>query len=429
MPWTLIQTKNLEQKSNIEELVNRVAELEVQLMEANGLIDSIREGSIDAFVLEKDGQPKIYSLESIDYTYRILIEKFGEGALSISGEGLILYCNVYFSRLIGKPIAKIIGSYFQSLTSTPDEFKQLLDKLDSGPSKGEILLECEGAHIPVYVSLTSLQPHLPAIGMIVTDLTKNKEHEAQIYQYQKELEQKINELHTMNHDLEQFVHIISHDIKEPLRKIVSYGGRLHTELSGHANPGAIKNLGIIHDATMRLNLLVDDLVQYSSSSRDETKFMEVDLMRIVAAVLEDTELLIRERKAQISYSGLPKIWGSEVQMRQLFSNLIINAIKYSKKEETPQIVISTQLIDNPGTHQENQSYYKIVVSDNGIGIETQYLQKIFTIFQRLHNQSEYSGTGIGLAICKKIMENHEGRIEVKSEPGQGSEFYLYLPVI
>ncbi|MES2681570.1 MAG: ATP-binding protein [Bacteroidota bacterium] len=418
----------MEKNKYIDELLDKIKELEERLFDATTLMDAIKDGSIDAFVLNKEGRSDIYALESIDYTYRILIEKFGEGALSISQDGLILYCNFYFSELMNIPIGKIMGSYFQDYVSNTEDFKILLAQLKTGLSKGEIFLKTAGQEIPVYISLTSLQPYLPAIGMIVTDQTQNKKHESEIYLYQKELELKIKELDHMNRDLEQFVHIISHDIKEPLRKIISYGERLKKDLTGGLNESSIKNLNIICDATVRLNLLVDDLVQYSFSSRDKSGFKELDLTEIIKQVLNDIELAVDEHQAQIIFKDLPKIYGSEVQMRQLFSNLVINAIKYSKKNTAPVVNITSSYVsgfpEDPG-----KIYHKISVSDNGIGIEEQYLQKIFTIFQRLHSQSEYSGTGIGLAICKKIMENHDGRIDVESKLNKGSKFSLYLPVI
>ncbi len=412
-----MDNKNL----NTEALLQKIVQLEEQLFEANAFMDAIRDGSIDAFVLNKKGQSNLYALESIDYTYRILIEKFSEGAITISNDGFILYCNSYFAELLQIPITKITGSDFHDLVTEPDHFRSLLDKLQAGPSKGEIMLKATKRQIPVYISLTSLAPNIPAIGMIVTDLSQNKAHEREILEYQKKLEMKIHELDRTNRDLEQFVHIISHDIKEPLRKIISYGDQLKRDLSAGANEKNTKNLNIICDASSRLNLLVDDLAQYSFSLRDQSVFKELDLNAILKDVLNDIDMLVTEKKAEISFDELPWICGSEVQMRQLFSNLIINAIKYSRKNVTPYVRITLEAPVN--------GYYKINVADNGIGIEEQYLQKIFTIFQRLHSQNEYSGTGIGLAICKKIVENHKGKISVQSTVNKGSIFSLYLPVI
>jgi light-regulated signal transduction histidine kinase (bacteriophytochrome) len=146
----------------------------------------------------------------------------------------------------------------------------------------------------------------------------------------------------------------------------------------------------------------------------------------VQEVKDDLEIVIQESKAVIEVSGLPVITGSRVQMRQLFSNLIANAIKYSKKDSAPQITISYEK-DGPDASGE-MKFHKISIRDNGIGMDNEHLSKIFIIFQRLHHKNEYSGNGIGLAICKKIMENHSGRIEVTSELNKGSTFNLFFPI-
>ena len=415
-------------KKIIDDLNEKIHELEHQLMEANSLVEAIREGSIDAFILNKEGRSDIYALENIDYTYRVLIEKFREGAISISEDGLILYCNDYFAQLLNIPITKIIGSYFNSYVYSVGEFKELMDCLPNGSCKGEILLSANGIKIPVYISITNLQPHIPAIGIIVTDQSEKKKHEEEILHYQRKLEKQIKRLNHINSDLEQFVHIVSHDIKEPLRKIVSYGSRLKEEIESEISAKNLKDLNVVYDGALRLNALVDGLVIYSSSTSNHFDVGTIDLYKVVKEVCDDIELLIREKKAQITIISLPKVKASYYQMKQLFSNLITNALKYSKNDLFPIIDIRSELVGSIDDKLPNQNYYKITVSDNGIGMEQAHLKKIFTIFQRLHLQGEYSGTGIGLAICKKIVENHNGKIEVESSLNKGSTFAVYLPV-
>lgn len=185
----------------------------------------------------------------------------------------------------------------------------------------------------------------------------------------------------------------------------------------------LKNMNVITSSAERLNSLVDDLVKYAFSSvKDETT--TVDLNDVLKEVLEDLEIIIKDSKAKIDCDKLPKIKGSKVQMRQLFSNLIINAIKYAKSNTSPEIKIFTEKVADQEMTEEK--YFKIHIKDNGIGMNPDHLGKIFTIFQRLHMRDEYSGNGIGLAICKKIMDNHTGKIDVKSSPN-GSTFSLYLP--
>src|SRR5688572_22520523 len=177
-----------------QNLTSRIEELEIQLREANDLLEAIREGAVDALVVKKEGVSQIYTLESSDYTYRILVEKSGEGALSISDTGLILYCNQRFADMVGIHASRIIGSYFNCFVESVGQFEELKTALVRGNSKGEIILNVNGKKIPVYASLTNLAPQVEAIGIVVTDLTEKRKYEEQIASYQRELETKIAEL-------------------------------------------------------------------------------------------------------------------------------------------------------------------------------------------------------------------------------------------
>jgi len=184
---------------------------------------------------------------------------------------------------------------------------------------------------------------------------------------------------------------------------------------------------VINSSALRLNSLVDDLVKYAfSAAKDDEN--EVDLNVVLEEVLDDLELSIKENTALIDIVPLPTIIGSKIQMRQLFSNLISNAIKYSRHDVKPEITITYSVVDGSEIQASGKKYYKICISDNGIGIDAMHLSKIFTIFQRLHMREEYSGNGIGLAICRKIMDNHQGIIDVESQINQGSIFNLYFPI-
>jgi len=419
---------SLKKEQHTQDLLAEIEALKARLFESNSIIEAIREGAIDALVLNKDGKSEVYSIESADYTYRILIEKFEEGALSISEDGLILYCNNYFSRLLGIPANKIIGTYFYSYVSSADEYQQLVNALVQGSSKGEILLNVKESKLPVYVSLTNLQPTVDAIGLVVTDLSQKKKHEEALALYQRQLETKVNELHQTNTNLEEFIHVISHDIKEPIRKIVTYTSHLSVTKAAHFAKEELSSLNIINSSALRLNSLVDDLVKYAFSAT-KVESAEVDLNDVLKEVTDDLELTIKEKSAIIICGTLPKIEGSGVQMRQLFSNLLSNAIKYSKQGVDPEITITSEAVSGIDDQLTERRFYKISLRDNGIGMDQVHLTKIFTIFQRLHMRNEYSGNGIGLAICKKIMENHSGRIDVESILKKGSTFNLYFPLI
>ena len=411
---------------NTNSLIAEIEALKASLLEANSIIDAIREGDVDALVVNKEGKPHVYSLESADYTYRILIEKFGEGALSISDNGLVLYCNETFSKLIGLPANEITGTYFSTYVENPAEFEILVERLKNGPSKGELVLMNAGKAVHVYVTLTDLYPNVAAIGVVVTDLSEKRRHEEALLESSKRLESKVNELHLTNTNLAQFIHVISHDIKEPIRKILTYTSWLNDDRAILFPENELKKLNVINSSAVRLNSLVDDLVRYAFSA-EKGDVISVDLNKIVKEVIDDLELVITENNAVVNFEQLPPILGSKVQLRQLLSNLMVNAIKYSDKNRKPEIFITSEVITETDNSGHGEKFYKIGISDNGIGMDSAHVNKIFTIFQRLHMREEYSGNGIGLAICKKIMENHDGKIEVESERNVGSVFYLYFP--
>lgn len=415
-----------EDKNN-SQLLAEIAALKEELYESNSIVHAIKQGDVDALVVHNNGVPQLYSLETADYTYRLLIEKFRQGALSITRNGLILYCNDYFSHLTGIPSEMIIGTYLNEYFVNPIQFVQMIESLKYGVSTHEILLksETDKKTFPANISLTNLEPAVLAIGIVITDLTEKKKHEEALFRHHYELEDKINELNRTNLNLKEFIHVISHDLKEPLRKIVMHSEKIDGNSLSETDA---KSMQVMKRAALRLNSLIDDLVQYSSHTAQEER-TEVNLEAILLEVIDDLEIIITDRKAKIEIGKLPVLHASRVQMRQLFSNLITNAIKYSKADTPPLIQIHQA--DNLQEEMPNQNtkFVKIQITDNGIGMEADHLLKIFTIFQRLHAKNEYSGNGIGLAICKKIMENHLGNITVESTPNIGTTFNLYFPIV
>lgn len=420
---------NLQDDSlNIKALLQEIESLKEQLFESNSIVDAIKQGDVDALVVHHEGVPQLYSLETADYTFRLLIEKSNQGALSISRNGLILYCNDHFAKLTGIPTEKIIGTYLSEYFETPNHFIALIEAIKYGINSHEIIFKTNADTItsfPANVSVTDLEPAVQSIGIVVTDLTEKKKHEEALIKHQEELEEKISELNRINANLEEFIHVISHDLKEPLRKIVMHNGKID---GSYLSESDAKSMNVMKSSALRLNSLVDDLVNYSSHTAQEER-TNIDLVEVIAEVKDDHEIIITDKNARIEVIGtLPLIKASKVQMRQLFANLITNAIKYSKTDVAPIIQISQIEIDDEGEKQAPK-FVKIQIKDNGIGMEKNHLSKIFTIFQRLHAKNEYSGNGIGLAICKKIMENHSGIITVESEPNIGTTFNLFFPTV
>ncbi len=228
-----------------------------------------------------------------------------------------------------------------------------------------------------------------------------------------------------NSDLEQFAYVASHDLQEPLRKI-----QIFTEMAERSpdKDAAIGYFEKIHASAKRMTDLIKSVLNYSRLSKTGEQFEEVDLNQLVENTKTDFELLITEKKATIKNDTLPVIQGIPLQLNQLFLNLFSNSLKFSKNE--PVITISSRILSDKEVRQRDYlhtrvRYVEITFADNGIGFEQQYADQIFTIFQRLHDKKSYEGTGIGLALCKKIVENHHGFITAKSELGKGATFYIY----
>ena len=232
------------------------------------------------------------------------------------------------------------------------------------------------------------------------------------------------ELARSNANLEEFAHAASHDLKEPIRKIHYFTQQLKQQLGDAIEENGLRFFSRIENATGRMGNLIDDLLLYSHVSQKPLETENIDLNQKVLRVLDDLELDIEEKKATINVGTLPVINGYRRQLQQLFQNLIGNALKYGKKEVPPVINIQTRAVEENG-----RKYHLITFEDNGIGFEQEFAEKIFHMFTRLHGKAEYSGTGVGLAIVKKVVENHNGFIRAESVPGKGSTFYVYLPRI
>ena len=264
------------------------------------------------------------------------------------------------------------------------------------------------------------------IQVLQQELNRLRDERMELLQAQKSrlerwVEERTADLSRSNQELEQFAYIVSHDLQEPLRKMKSFSQLLARECQAHftENETAQRYLDYITDAADRQQKMIQALLEYSRLGRRDSTKVAVDLNTVVGKVLEDLSISITENQAKVTVGQLPTVNASPTQMGQLFLNLIGNGIKFRRGEAPPRIKVEAQW---------QQSEWLFSVQDNGIGINPRYAERIFQIFQRLHSRSDYPGTGIGLAICRKIVERHGGRIWVASELAQGSTFYFTLPV-
>ena len=255
---------------------------------------------------------------------------------------------------------------------------------------------------------------------ISADITDRKSAEEKLRLFATQLQRS-------NAELQNFASVASHDLQEPLRKIQTFADRLSAKCGDGLNAQGRDYLERMQNAAQRMQVLIQDLLKLSRVTSRALPFEECPLRGIVRAVLLDLEVAIEQKNAEIEIGWLPVIEADGLQMRQLFQNLISNALKFSRAGVRPWVSISGRMLDEPEGAIPGGPTCEIVVQDNGIGFEAQFEEQIFVVFQRLHSRSEYEGTGIGLALCRKITDRHGGTIVAKSGDGQGATFIVTLP--
>jgi len=265
---------------------------------------------------------------------------------------------------------------------------------------------------------------LQANKQLGDEIVERKKVEQDLRQFTSKLEQS-------NRELQDFAYVASHDLQEPLRKIQAFGDRLKAKCGDAISDKGKDYLERMQSAANRAQTLINDLLAFSRVTSKAQPFVEANLNKIVQGVLSDLEVRIEETKAKIDLGDLPTLEADRLQMRQLLQNLIGNALKYRKEDVNPEIEIKANLyeekIEDSNGEKILKDMYRITVADNGIGFDEKYVDKIFTVFQRLHGRKTYEGTGVGLAICRKIVERHNGEITATSTPGKGSTFIVTIP--
>ncbi|WP_428662830.1 sensor histidine kinase [Runella sp.] len=391
-------------------------------------------------------------LQKSETQYRLLTDTLPLMMFALNPLGEVTYANKWLKDYLGETFNQVSNSSWQSILH-PEDLKDIWQNWERAlvnttvfRAQARLKQKEKDRFLWHLISIIPINNEKDGISnwigffvdinaqkSIEETLKDNKElkqTQIELERYQSRLEQKINELNISNHDLEQFAYIASHDLQEPLRKIKTFSSLLEKDLT--LNPDQKTYFDKIISSSDRMSNLIKDVLNYSRLSNHMEQFIPVDLNAIVDTIKSDFDLLLQEKKATLTSVSLPVVAGIPSQLLQLFSNLISNSLKFAEKK--PVISITSKRLSGDEVKaipQLNSSanYERITLTDNGIGFEQQYAEKIFTIFQRLNNRQSYSGTGIGLALCKKIVSNHKGLITAEGLLNQGATFNIYFPVI
>ena len=428
-----------------ETLIREKDELNIKLIEATEIIESIRKGSIDAVFVASNGTEKVLAPKTADQAYRRFIENMSEGVITLHTDGLILYSNSSFAKMLDLPLESLIGTNLRKYISNEqsETFERFFGEYVQHDTKVELsFFDANGIRRYFNVSLNAIyMEDFMALNLVWSDVTDLKRaieerilSENEVVILNSKLNENIKILKDANIELSAFAHIASHDLQEPLRKIMTYSKMLKDGYYAVMDQQGQNCINIVHSASSRMRNLVTDILEYSELSRNDMLFRPIKLQLIIEEVIADLDIVLKETKAIITVvEELPIIEANPVQIRQLFQNIISNALKFIKPDILPIISITYKIANGRQIGKMDEDildtkFCVICVNDNGIGFKPEYASKIFTIFQRLNNNALYRGTGIGLAICKRIVERHHGSIFAESNPGKGASFTIILPV-
>ncbi|MBM4050394.1 MAG: PAS domain S-box protein, partial [Planctomycetes bacterium] len=361
--------------------------------------------------------------------YRRLMELANDAVLILDAEtGAVLDCNRKTEDLLGIPVHDVMGMHHTQLH--PQEEAEQYQKLfqasvqsGKGTTTNSVICRRDGRRLWADVT-TSVHDvgGRKIVQAVLRDVTERKNAEEELRRANECLEQRVaertRELQRSNEELERFAYVASHDLQEPLRAVASYVQLLERRCKGKLDAEAEDFITLAREAAERMRKMINDLLAYSRLGTEGRVFKPTRCSVVMDYVLVNLRAAIQESGAVITYDALPTVMGDAFQLAQLLQNLLGNAIKF-RRDEPPRVHVSAE---------RRGDEWVFAVRDNGIGIDPEFFDRIFVIFQRLHTREEYPGTGIGLAVCKKIVERHGGRIWVDAAPGNGSVFYFTLPV-
>jgi two-component system, LuxR family, sensor kinase FixL len=344
----------------------------------------------------------------------------------VDRDGLVLCVNEAECELLGFRPEEMLGHPIWDFMAAEDREKTkagLLQRIASEQPLAPLEREYkrrDGSSVVMEIHQKRIRDaagHATGLRTFLLDITQRKRAE-------QTLSEQAEKLARSNSELEQFAYVASHDLQEPLRKIQAFGDRLRGKYDATLGTEGLDYLTRMQNAAARMQVLIQDLLSLSRVASHAKPFASVDLGDVARMVISDLEVRIQERNGRVEAADLPVVFGDRGQLAQLFQNLIGNGLKFQKPGENPVVKVSSEAANLP---DGAGSAWRITVEDNGIGFDEKYRDRIFQIFQRLHGRNEYEGTGIGLAICRKIVERHGGVIAAHSSPGAGAKFVITLP--
>jgi PAS domain S-box-containing protein len=366
------------------------------------------------------------AIQESEARFRDLFDNAPVAYHELDAQGRIVRVNHTEELLLGYTNDELRGKHVSDLVLESGSREAVDEKLAGNVSFGTIertMIRKDGTHVPVLNEdrlIYSSCGKIIGIRATLQDVSALKEAEQQLKIYNERLQQS-------NRELQDFAYVASHDLQEPLRKVQTFADRLGSKYSASLDETGLDYLDRMRNAASRMQTLIQDLLSFSRVTTKAQPFVPVDLEQITREVLSDLEVKIEETGAVIETKGLPRIEADPLQMRQLIQNLVGNALKFRRNDVGPVVKITGEKASQPNGSGNGNGAYRITVEDNGIGFDEKYTEKIFTVFQRLHGRTEYEGSGIGLAVCRKIVERHHGNITAHSSPGRGSRFAFTLP--
>lgn len=422
-------------EGNITMWVGTSTDIEDQKMFASELERKVQQRTSELLTLNE-------SLARSEQRYHLMVEEVEDYAiLYLNREGIVENWNKGAEKIKGYQADEIVGKSFSIFYPEYERANGLPEKLlQKAFEKGKVHHEGfrvrkDGTLFWAYVAITAVhdkEGNVIGFSKVTHDLTDKKKADDKLKHNAEQLAEKNRALEKMNAELQSFAYVSSHDLQEPLRKIQTFASRILSKEMHTLTDNAKDYFRRMQDAAGRMQILIQDLLAYSRTSATDKVFEKTDLNQIAEEVKLDIKETQSDKQAVIDIGNLGEVRVIPFQFRQLLYNLISNAIKFSKPGITPHVKVESEIVKGANVSTEKLApqtlYCHISVSDNGIGFDDQYRKRIFEVFQRLHGKDEYSGTGIGLAIVKKIVDNHNGSISATGALNEGARFDIYLPL-